>query len=38
MVLIVLPSRITFIVCFLASTTETWLRPTVKETVLACLP
>ena len=38
MVLTTLPSRMTFIVSFLASTTETWLRPMVKVTVLSCSP
>ncbi len=38
MSLICLPSRTTFIRWELASTVETWLRPMVNFTVLACLP
>ncbi len=38
MVLRTLPSRLTVIVLASASTTLTWLRPTVNFTVLVCLP
>ncbi len=38
MVLIVLPSRVTVMVCDLTSTVETWLRPTLKVTVFCCTP
>ncbi len=38
MVLTVLPSRVTVIVCALASTVETWLRPTLKVTVFCWTP